>query len=62
RGYIKQGQIDGSLAKLDVRWCDFVLFGTLHWMPHWYLEQGNMDPEKLGEEMFNVMLRGLLPR
>lgn len=62
RGYINQGQIDGSLAKLDVRWCDFVLFGTLHWMPHWYLEQGNMDPEKLGEEMFNVMLRGLLPR
>jgi AcrR family transcriptional regulator len=62
RGYINQGQMDGSLAKLDIRWCDFVLFGTLHWMPHWYLQQGNMDPETLGEEMFNVMLKGFLPR
>jgi hypothetical protein len=48
------------LPKLGVRSCDFVLFHTLHWMPHWYLEQGNMDPKKLGEEMLNVIPRGLI--
>lgn len=62
RGYIIEGQIDGSIAQISVKWSDFVLFGTLHWIPRWYNREGSCGPEELGNELFDVMLKGLLPR
>jgi len=62
RGYIIEGQIDGSIAQISVKWSDFVLFGTLHWIPRWYTSEGSCGPEQLGNELFDVMLKGLLPR
>ena len=62
KDYILQGQNDGSLAKLNVRWSDFVLFGALHSIPRWYSDQGNLNPEQIAEELFETLLNGLSPR
>ena len=62
RGYLIEGQADGSIASVNAEWSDFVLFGVLHWIPRWYSNEGSLDPEQLGNQLFDVILSGLLPR
>lgn len=62
KGYIIEGQADGTIAKLNVRWSDFVLFGALHSIPRWYSDQGDLTPEQIAEVLFETLLNGLSPR
>lgn len=62
KGYIIEGQEDGTIAKLNVRWSDFVLFGALHSIPRWYSDQGDLTPEQIAEVLFETLLNGLSPR
>ena len=62
RGYIEEGQKDGTIADISIKWADFVLFGALHWIPRWYNPEGSHDAAQLGSELFDIILGGLLPR
>ena len=63
RKYIVEGQKDGSITKkIDSKWSDFIMFGALHWIPKWFSSNAELDAEKMGDELFNILLEGLRPR
>ncbi len=63
RKYIVEGQKDGSISKeIDSKWSDFIMFGALHWIPMWYSSKAELNAEKIADELFNILLKGLGPR
>ena len=62
RELLERGVRDGSMVRSDVRMTAFVLYGALNWIPHWYRDDGALQPEEAGEAIFNVIARGVAKR
>lgn len=62
RKYMLEGQKDGSIADMNLKWADFIMFGALHSIPKWYSSKAGLNPEQLANELFEVLMSGFRPR
>ncbi|MDX3899584.1 MAG: TetR/AcrR family transcriptional regulator [Sphingobium sp.] len=62
RGLIEEGIADGSIAPLDPKLLAFALAGALNWPARWHKADGPQPPERLAEQMVDLLSSGFAPR
>ncbi len=56
---IERGIRTGEFKKVDTKLAVMTLFSSLNWMPHWYDPAGIIDPERLGNQLADMLIEGL---
>ena len=62
RELIRQGIAEGSIAPCDPKLAAFAIAGALSWIGRWYRPDGAMQPEQIGDEIIQLLARGLCSR
>jgi TetR/AcrR family transcriptional regulator, cholesterol catabolism regulator len=60
RELLRHGQETGAFRPVDTRVAAATILGALNWTAQWYRPDGGKDPAQLGEEMAELLLRGVL--
>jgi AcrR family transcriptional regulator len=60
RAIVGEGTADGVFRDVDPKVAALTLLGALNWTAQWYRPGGGKSPRQLGEEMADVLVRGLL--
>jgi AcrR family transcriptional regulator len=60
REVVRQGQGDGLFRPVDPKLAALTLLGALNWTAQWYRPGGGKTARELGEEMADLLVRGLL--
>ena len=60
REVVRQGQGDGLFRRVDPKLAALTLLGALNWTAQWYRPGGGKTARELGEEMADLLVRGLL--
>ena len=56
---IEGGIRSGEFFPIDTKLAVMTLFSSLNWMPHWYDPSGIIDPERLGNQLADMLIGGL---
>jgi len=60
REVVRQGMAEGAFRAVDPKLAAVTLLGALNWSAQWYRAGGAKTPRELGEEMADLLVRGLL--
>jgi AcrR family transcriptional regulator len=60
REVVRQGIAEGVFHDVDAKLAAVTLLGALNWSAQWYRAGGAKTPRQLGEEMGDLLVRGLL--
>ena len=60
REVVRQGAGEGLFRRVDAKLAALTLLGALNWTAQWYRPGGGKTARELGEEMADVLVRGLL--
>lgn len=60
REVVRQGASDGLFRRVDPKLAALTLLGALNWTAQWYRPGGGKTAQELGEEMADMLVRGLL--
>jgi AcrR family transcriptional regulator len=60
RELVRAGMSDGVFRGVDPKLAAVTLLGALNWTAQWYRPGGPKSPRQLGEEMADLLVRGLL--
>ncbi|MBX2967078.1 MAG: TetR family transcriptional regulator [Cyclobacteriaceae bacterium] len=57
---IEQGVSTGDFKKdIDTKLAVMTLFSSLNWMPGWFNPDSTIEPEKLGQQLADMLINGL---
>ncbi|MBX2963928.1 MAG: TetR family transcriptional regulator [Cyclobacteriaceae bacterium] len=57
---IEEGVSSGDFKKdIDTKLAVMTLFSSLNWMPAWFSPDSTIEPEKLGEQLSDMLINGL---
>lgn len=59
RAIISSGIADGSIVSCDVKMSAFIVFGALNWIGQWFLRDGPLDLDAVGESYALRLTEGL---
>ncbi len=59
RRLLEEGIADGSITPCDTKMTTFTLFGAMHWLARWYRPDGELQPQKIAEQVFTIFENGL---
>lgn len=60
KAIIEQGVANGEFKKdIDTKLAVMTLFSSLNWMPMWYSPKGSIEPKELGQQLANMLIKGL---
>lgn len=59
RSVITEGIEDGSIRPCDPKMAAFAAAGALSWIARWYDPRGPLNPEKLADEMIDLLINGI---
>ena len=58
---IIQDGIDKQVFKeLDIQLVTRMIFSSMNWLHDWYKPSGKLSPEEIGEDLYELLLKGLL--
>lgn len=58
--FIEQGVATGDFKKdIDTKLAVMTLFSSLNWMPAWFSPDSTIEPEKLGQQLSDMLIDGL---
>jgi len=60
REIVRQGAEEGLFRRVDPKLAALTLLGALNWTAQWYRPGGGKSARELGEEMADLLVRGLL--
>jgi AcrR family transcriptional regulator len=60
RDVVRDGIASGVFRAVDAKVAAATLLGALNWTAQWYRPGGGKRPQELGEEMADLLVRGLL--
>ncbi len=60
RAVVRQGIGDGTFRRVDPKLAALTILGALNWTAQWYRPGGGKTAQELGEEMADLLVRGLL--
>lgn len=60
REVVRQGAEEGLFRRVDPKLAALTLLGALNWTAQWYRPGGGKTAQELGEEMADMLVRGLL--
>jgi AcrR family transcriptional regulator len=60
REVVRQGIAEGAFREVDAKLATLTLLGALNWTAQWYRPDGDKTARQLGEEMADLLVRGLL--
>ena len=60
REVVRQGAEEGLFRRVDPKLAALTLLGALNWTAQWYRPGGGKTARELGEEMADLLVRGLL--
>jgi AcrR family transcriptional regulator len=60
REVVRQGIAEGAFRAVDPKLAAVTLLGALNWSAQWYRAGGGKTPRELGEQMADLLVRGLL--
>ncbi len=56
---IEGGIKSGEFSHIDTKLAVMTLFSSLNWMPNWFEPSGLIDPEKVGNQLADMLIGGL---
>lgn len=56
---IEQGIRSGEFQSFDTKLAVMTLFSSLNWMPQWYDPSGIINPDSLGNQLADMLIKGL---
>lgn len=62
RGFITEGQRDGSIGACDPKLAAFAIAGAVNWIGVWYQPGGPLSPEAIGRQYAELLTNGLRRR
>ena len=60
REVVRQGAAEGLFREVDAKLAALTMLGALNWTAQWYRPGGGRSARQLGEEMADLLVRGLL--
>jgi TetR/AcrR family transcriptional regulator, cholesterol catabolism regulator len=60
RDVVRRGIDEGAFRQVDPKLAALTLLGALNWTAQWYRPDGDKSARELGEEMADLLVRGLL--
>ena len=49
----------GEFNATDEKFVALTLLSSLNWIHHWFKPEGKMSPEEIGNQLANLLLKGL---
>jgi TetR/AcrR family transcriptional regulator len=62
RGFIREGIEDGTIARIDPKFTEFWILGSLSWMPKWFKPEGDLSADEVANSFIQLISEGLRPR
>ncbi|GAB1446971.1 TetR/AcrR family transcriptional regulator [Flammeovirgaceae bacterium] len=60
KAIIEEGTRNGEFKEnIDTKLSVMTLFSSLNWMPQWYNPDGNIDSNKIGQQLSDMLVNGL---
>jgi AcrR family transcriptional regulator len=60
RGFVQEGQDQGTFAPGDPKMITFALLGAVNWIPKWFDPRGELTSEQIGQAFADYLVGGLM--